>query len=274
MTSSQLAVITINHHHAEPIKKMIESLYTSTKSVNFRTFLVNNTPDEIIENWLNENFPDVRIYENTKPRGFAENINQMILEHPSFDYYLLLNPDVICLPGMIENLITVMEKDVQIGVVGPRLLNFDGSVQPSRRRFASFRVLIYRALHLDKVIKNLPAVNHYLMINEDFDSISEVDWVTGAIMLLRKKALDDVGLLDERFFLYFEDEDLCCRMWQKGWKVCYLTEATAYHAHMAEGRNKIFSKANLQHILSAIKMFIKYRGRISNCSEDISKNYN
>lgn len=268
MTPSQLAVITINHHHEEPIKKMIESLYNSTNGVTFRTFLINNTPAPIIKNWLAENFPDVSVLENTQPQGFAENINQIIQQYPVYDYYLLVNPDVICLPGMIENLMDVMENDVQTGVTGPKLLNFDGSVQPSRRRFASFRVLIYRALHLDKVIKNLPAVDHYLMINEEFDSISEVNWVTGAIMLLRKKALDDVGLMDERFFLYFEDEDLCCRMWQNGWKVCYVPEAIAYHTHMAEGRNKIFSKANFQHILSAIKMFIKYRGRISKCNED------
>ena len=247
---------------------MIESLFSSTKEVDFRTFLINNTPDKNVKNWLNENFPDVHVHENTQPRGFAENINQIIREFPFFDYYLLVNPDVICHPGMIEHLIAGMEKDDRIGVIGPKLINFDGSVQPSRRRFASFRVLLYRALHLDNVIKNLPAVDHYLMINEEFASISEVDWVTGAIMLLRKKALDDVGLLDERFFLYFEDEDLCCRMWQKGWKVCYLTEASAYHTHMAEGRNKILSKANIHHILSAIKMFIKYRGRISKCNED------
>lgn len=267
MITSELAVITINHNHEESIKKMIDSLFASTKEVTIKVFLINNVPDLKTKNWLAKEFPDIKVVENLKPKGFAENINQVIRQYPTYDYYLLLNPDVICLPGMIEKLIAVMENDKRIGAAGPKLLNFDGSVQPSRRRFASFRVLIYRALHLDELLKNLPAVNHYLMINDEFNAISEVNWITGAIMLLRKKALDDVGLMDERFFLYFEDEDLCCRMWQQGWKVCYIPTAEAFHAHMAEGRKKIFSSANFHHIYSAIKMFIKYQGKISDCNE-------
>jgi len=103
------------------------------------------------------------------------------------------------------------------------------------------------------------------VVLDAFDPISEVDWVTGAVMLLRKAALDEVGLLDEKFFMYFEDEDLCCRMWQKGWKVCYINDAKAYHAHMAEGRKRILSKANIRHISSAFKMLFKYGGKIGPC---------
>jgi GT2 family glycosyltransferase len=161
----------------------------------------------------------------------------------------------------------VMEADSGIGAAGPELLNFDESIQPSRRRFASFWVLMLRALHIDALFDNLPAVDHYLMTNDSFEQNAEVDWITGAVMLLRGKALDQVGLMDERFFLYFEDEDLCCRMWQHGWKVCYTRSARAYHAHIAEGRKKILSKANFHHLLSACKMLIKYRGRISACTQ-------
>ena len=270
---SKLAIITINHNHREMLKKMVESLDASVNDepvelpVPTRIFVINNVPDPAAKGWLAEAFPAVQLIENPRPQGFAHNINQVIQQNPGFEFYLLINPDVICLPGMINSLMAVMESDSNIGVAGPELLNFDGTIQPSRRRFASFRVLIFRALHLDSIFKNLPAVDHYLMTNDAFEQISEVDWVTGAVMVLRKKALDQVGLMDERFFLYFEDEDLCCRMWQKGWKVCYARSAGAYHAHIAEGRKKILSKANFHHLLSAFKMLIKYRGRISTCTQ-------
>jgi len=263
----KLAIITINHNHGDMIKKAIISLHTSTAAIRFKAFVINNVPDSDTKDWLLDAYPDVSWVDNARPQGFARNINQVILHNPFFDFYLLLNPDVICLPGMISNLMTVMAENHEIGVAGPELLNFDDTIQPSRRRFASFCVLIFRALHLDAMFKNLPAVEDYLMSNDAFDTVTDVDWVTGAVMLLRKQAIDQVGLMDERFFMYFEDEDLCCRMWKNGWKVCYVRSAQAYHAHLAEGRNKIMSKANFQHLLSAVKMLFKYHGRISNCKE-------
>ncbi len=262
---AELAVIIVNHNHGEMLRKTVESLPFLTFDDPFQVFVINNIPDEHVTTWVKQTFPDFHLIQNENPRGFAANINQVIRNNPHFDYYLLLNPDVICLPGMIETLLEVMEGDPHIGAAAPELLNFDGTVQPSRRRFASFRVLIYRALHIDALIRDIPAVDHYLMNGVTFDPVTEVDWVTGAAMILRKATLDDIGLMDERFFLYFEDEDLCCRMWRNDWKVCYVTEAKAFHAHLAEGRNKILSKANIHHVLSAFKMLIKYRGKISTC---------
>lgn len=264
---ARLAIITINHGHGEMINKTVESLHATATDLPFTVFVINNIPDDRTKGWLAEAYPAVQVLENAYPMGFAENINQVIRQNPDFDFYLSLNPDVICLPGMVAGLMTAMANDPAIGVAGPELLNFDGTIQPSRRRFASFRVLIFRALHLDAMIKGLPAVEHYLMTKDAFDTLTEVDWVTGAVMLLRKATLDQVGLMDERFYMYFEDEDLCCRVWQKGWKVCYVRSAQAYHAHIAEGRKKLFSRANFHHILSAFKMLIKYRGRITKCTQ-------
>ena len=259
----KLAVIIINHQHTHMIRDAITSLPGEIFNEPNQVIVINNKPDEATAEWLAVDHPTVDCVKNPEPQGFARNINQAIKSNPEFEYYLLINPDVICHPGMITTLVDAMAADPQIGAAGPQLLNFDGTVQPSRRRFASFRVLIIRALHLDKVFKNLPAVNDYMMHGINFGPVTEVDWVTGAVMLLRKTALGQVGLMDERFFLYFEDEDLCCRLWRAGWKVVYVTNARAYHAHLAAGRNKILSKANLHHILSAVKMFIKYRGRIT-----------
>ena len=260
---TKLATITINHYHGEMIRKTIESLFSSAQEVEFESFVINNVVDEHTTAWLTENFPLVTMIQNKASSGFAENINRFIQSHPKFDYYLLLNPDAVCMPGMIETLLGTMEASPGVGIAGPQLMNLDGSVQPNRRRFAKFFVLVLRILHLDAIFKHIPAVDRYLMEDVHFIELTEVDWITGAVLLLRKKALDQVGLFDERFFLYFEDEDLCARMWRKGWKVVYVPQATAFHVHIAAGRNNPFSKASFTHIVSAIKMFIKYRGKIT-----------
>lgn len=260
---TKLATITINHNHGEMIRETIKSLFSLSKGVNFESFVINNEVDAATTVWLKNNFSSVEVVQNEHPRGFAENINRLIQSHPNFDYYLLLNPDVVCLPGMIETLLSTMEGHPEVGIAGPMLMNPDGSFQPSRRRFATFFVLVLRILHLDAIFKHLSAIDRYLMQDMQFSEPTEVDWITGAVLLLRKAALDQVGLFDERFFLYFEDEDLCARMWRNGWKVCYNPQAKAYHVHIAAGRNKPFSKASFAHIASAIKMFIKYRGKIT-----------
>ena len=245
----------------------MDSLMSLNDQIPIQAFVINNIKSPETTSWLQKTYPETIILNNPKPRGFAANINTIITKYPNFDYYLLLNPDAICLPRLLVNLLQAMQEDRRVGIAGPQLMNMDGTLQPSRRRFASLPVLILRALHIDSLIKHLDTVDQYLMRDAFFTSTTAVDWITGAVMLLRKEALDDVGLFDERFFMYFEDEDLCCRMWQKGWKVYYVPNAKAYHAHIAEGRKKILSRANLHHITSAIRMMLKYHGKITNCTK-------
>ena len=261
----KLAVIIINHQHGDLLKHAVESLKNSSYEKPFQIFVINNLKDDVTKKWMTQTYPEIELIENTRPKGFASNNNQIIEGHPEFDYFLLHNPDVTCHPGMLSQLISVMKGDPKIGVAGPMLLNPDDSIQPSRRRFASFLVLLIRALQIDELFRDLSVVDHYLMNNVKFNDITNVDWITGAVMILRKKAIEEVGLFDERFFMYFEDEDLCCRMWQNGWNVSYIKTTQAYHVHIAEGRKKIFSRANFHHIASAFKMLLKYNGNIIRC---------
>jgi len=263
----KIATITINHQHDRMIKDTINSLMALRDQVPFQAFVINNLKDTGTTSWLQKTYPETIVLENPSPEGFAANINTIIKGYPDFDFYFLLNPDAICLPGLLTNLLQVMQQDHQVGIAGPLLMNMDGSPQPSRRRFVTLPVLILRALHIDSLFKHINAVDKYLMRDATFTDKVAVDWITGAVMLLRKEALDEIGLFDERFYMYFEDEDLCCRMWQSGWKVVYVPQAKAYHAHLAEGRKKILSRANLHHITSAARMMLKYHGKITNCSK-------
>lgn len=259
----KLAIIIINHNHGEMLQKTIQSLFNLPDKTKFQVIVVNNTPLDGVGEWLLLHYPQTEIINNQRPQGFARNANMAIQHGEPYEYYLLLNPDVICLPGMLDRLVTHMEEFADTGIVAPKLLNLDGTDQPSARHFATLPVLIIRTLHLDRLFKDSRILKGYLMIDFNLNITTEVDWVTGAIILLRKQSLNQVGLMDERFFLYFEDEDLCCRMWRKGWKVLYVPQAKAYHNHLAAGRRKPWSKMGRYHIISGLKMLWKYKFNIS-----------
>jgi hypothetical protein len=255
-----LAIITINHHHGDLIKKTIQSLINLPDVCSFQLFAVNNLPEADFAKWIKDVCPTAVLIENSTPKGFSENINAVIKANPQFPFYLLLNPDVICLPGLLDHLLEIMLRDAIIGIAGPRLMNMDGTVQPSARRFPNLFALVVRALHLDYFFRKSSSLQEYLMVDTTINRVTAVDWLAGSVMMLRKTALDQVGLMDERFVMYFEDVDLCYRMWEGGWKVCLVPEARAYHAAISESRNNLISRAGLRHIASAIKFFLKYKG--------------
>jgi hypothetical protein len=265
---SPLAIILINHNHGDLIKRTINSLGQLPDECPFHLFVVNNLPDPGLTEWLREGFPSVTRIENSVSRGFSANVNGVIRDHAWFPLYLLLNPDVVCLPGVLDRLISTMTQDDTIGIAGPRLLNMDGTVQPSARRFPNLPALVVRALHLDGLFRRSRFLRDYLQSETHITEVTPVEWIVGAVMMLRKAALDQVGLMDERFVMYFEDVDLCYRMWEAGWQVCLVPEAKAYHQALAESRKRYFSRARFRHIASALKYFLKHRSRPKPGSEE------
>jgi GT2 family glycosyltransferase len=98
---------------------------------------------------------------------------------------------------------------------------------------------------------------YYLMQDWDHNDNRLVDWVLGGCMMVRKKAIEQVGLMDERFFLYFDDVDWCWQMWERGWQVAYVAEAAMFHQHMRTSANKLFSRATREHLKSLYRFVLK-----------------
>jgi GT2 family glycosyltransferase len=149
--------------------------------------------------------------------GFARACNQGIRMGEGA-YCLLLNPDAVIDGASLQGLVASMEGHSEPGLVAPRLVYPDGSLQLSVRRFPTLRAIGLRILRLDGLFPG--PVDRYLMRDWDHEEGRDVDWVIGACMLLRRKAVEEVGLLDEGFFMYYEDIDLCYRMGQQGWGGC------------------------------------------------------
>ncbi|MDP2918332.1 MAG: glycosyltransferase family 2 protein, partial [bacterium] len=198
--------------------------------------------------------------------GFGTAINWGINNAPeAAEYLLFLNPDIIIQGNALEKMLEFMAKRQDVALLGPKLLNPDLSGQNSCRRFITPQLILYRRTFLGRFSFARKALKHFLMEDIDHNKTQEVDWIFGACMMVRRSAIEEVGLMDERYFLYFEDMDWCRRFWEKGWKVCYYPEAKMIHYHRREsaaesGFSVLFNRAARIHIASAVKYFIKFFG--------------
>jgi GT2 family glycosyltransferase len=251
-----LSIVIINHHHSGIIERSIESLMALPDKVTFELLVIDNTPSDNLGDWLNSRYPDVTIHKNLTPLGYAANANLGLRTAARGRYAMMLNPDVICLPGLLDKLVEHMDRNPAVALTAPTLLNLDGSLQPSCRRFPTPLTLAIRFARLDSMFPGLMA--HYLMEDWDHAAASDVDWVTGAVVVFRRDALQAVAWMDESYFMYWEDLDLCLRLWHAGWHVSYLPDARATHAHLRQGVKTPLSKFGLWQMGGAVKIFRRF----------------
>lgn len=258
MSPLDLSIITVSHGHSRVIRNCLSSLYSLPDAATFETLLIDNLGASPAAEWTHAHHPEVQLLLNSARRGFAANVNAGMTTLLNGRYFVLLNPDVICIPGLLDRLVDFMDDHPDVGIAAPQLFDPDGTLQANCRSFATPRALAFRALRLDAIWANRPLIRRYLMTGPGGASATEVDWVTGAVAIIRRAAVAQVGLLDERYFLYWEDMDWCCRMWQAGWKVCRIAEASAIHSHRREGVRRPFSRAGYAQVAGAIQFFIKF----------------
>ncbi|MGB5749465.1 MAG: glycosyltransferase family 2 protein, partial [Desulfobacterales bacterium] len=206
------------------------SVYDNLNGIKVNVHVFDNGSNDHVD--LTETiFPKTTLFRHHRNIGFSGGVNQ-VLKKTSSPYIVILNPDTIIFDNFFESVIGFMEKNSDVGILGPKVMNPDQSIQASARAFPTFHsAFCGRKSLLTRVLPNNCFTCANILSNtSDGRTPMEVDWVSGACMVVKRKALDDVGLLDERFFLYWEDVDWCKRMWDKGWKVTYYPRATIQHA--------------------------------------------
>ncbi len=256
MTVPDVSIVIVNHNHRTLIERCFASLYALPDRAAFEVILMDNTPADGTADWISAHYPRVTIRRNTVRRGFAANANAGIGRTAASRYVLLLNPDVVCIAGLLDRLIAFLDGHPQAAIVAPQLHDPDGAIQPNVRRFPRPAVLALRALRIDGLWKS-PGVRRYLMHGEG-PRTAEVDWVTGAALMVRRAAIQTVGLLDEHYFLYWEDLDWCYRMRQAGWTVHCVPDARAIHILGREGVRRPFSRAGRAQFAGAVRFFRKF----------------
>lgn len=225
-----IAVIVVNWNACEDLRVCLRSLTAEPRPrVSYSVWVVDNASSDDSPNMVASEFPDVRLIANNTNLGFSQANNQAIAQSES-RYVLLLNSDAWIHPGALETLVAWADAHPQAGIVGPKVLNPDGSLQMSCRRFPTLGAGFFRNTYLGRWFPKNKYASDYLMADFDHAAERPVDWVSGCAMLLRREMLAQIGTLDERFYMYCEDVDLCRRAHDAGWEVVYVPDAVVTHA--------------------------------------------
>jgi len=248
-----LSVIIVNWNTRDLLCQCIDSLTQTLKKVDTEVFVVDNGSIDGSAAAVREKFPWVRLIENPVNWGFAKANNQA-LSLSKGRYFLLVNPDTQVKDQAIERMLSFMSAHLEAGLVGAQLLNADGSKQNSIANFPSLATEL-----LNKSLLRWLFPEKFPGKETDYAGPVEVDSVIGACMLVRREAVDQVGLLDEGYFLFLEETDWCYRIKKAGWKIYHIPQAAVLHfqGKSAEAEK---GKARIEYYRSRYRYFKKNRG--------------
>ena len=235
----EVSIIIVNYNTRDYLEKCLSSIYKTIKEIKFEVIVVDNNSIDGSSEMVKSRFPEVKLVINSKNFGFAK-ANNSGYGKSTGDFLLFLNSDCE-LPG--QNFLKMLEhvqEHEDVGIMGPRLIYPDFSFQPSVGRFPTFFTEIFDNLLLSK-IPLLSTICKDKFDRKEYQKTVEVDWITGACLLGRRKAFEEAGKFDESFFMYMEDIDLAKRIKHKGWKVVYFPEATGIH-HLGKSSEKNIKK--------------------------------
>lgn len=252
-----LTVSIVNWNTAEELAECLDSVL-SQEGTEIEVIVVDNASTDNSGYMLKTQYLGrIKFIQNSNNIGFGKAHNQA-LSQSTGRYFMLLNPDSkLTSPGTLSEIVNYLDQNPDIGVLGPKILNTDGSLQYSARRFPSLIAGMFRNTVLDKLFPSNRYVKNYLMSDWSHDEISEVDWLSGAAMVVRRETIERIGPLDERFFMYCEDMDWCKRAHCDGWKVVYYPKVSLLHRIGASSDKDPYA-AIRRHHKSMLLYFLKY----------------
>jgi N-acetylglucosaminyl-diphospho-decaprenol L-rhamnosyltransferase len=253
-----LAVVVVNFNAGDFLLRCVGSILGSAGELELDVVVVDNASRDGSAARTAQAHPEVQLIQNPDNRGFAVAANQGIAATDA-PFVLLLNPDAELRGGTLASLVKVARERPRAGAIGCLVRNPDGTIYPSARRVPGpFEALMHA--FLGPFVHNNPWTRSYTMADWDRASEREVDWISGSAMLLRREALDQVGALDEGFFMYVEDVDLCTRLREGGWSVLFSPEVEVVHeiGVSARGRSRPMAHA---HSDSIYRYFVKHLAR-------------
>lgn len=242
---TDLAIVIVNYNVRELLRRCLHSVLASEGDFSYDVCVVDNaSPDQSAE-MVRAEFPEVQLIANRENAGYPAANNQGLrllgVEKADVDerprYCLLLNPDTEVPADAFAKLLAYLDQHGDIGVIGPKLVLPDGRLDLAcRRSFPTPEVSGYRMLGLSRLFPKSRRFGRYNLTYLDENTIADVDSVVGAFMMVRTAALDDVGLLDERFWMYGEDLDWAKRIKDQGWRVVYYPRVEVLHVKRASSR--------------------------------------
>jgi GT2 family glycosyltransferase len=249
-----LSVIIVNYKTKDFLDHCLESLLSSAPGTSSEIIVIDNDSQDGTREMMKQKYPQVTLIINHANYGFARACNQGIMASKG-EYLFFLNPDTVIDSNTYDLILAFMKTQPRIGVAGCYLYSPDGRIQTSFYRFTSIPNQLGRALLLYTILPRIrittPFFREYL--REEYAT----EQVCGGAMVVRREAIEDVGLFDEAFFLYYEDEDLCYRMTQKGWKIASIPGTRIIHYHDQSSKKNI-KKAIFSSYKSQFLFYNKY----------------
>lgn len=236
MSAFCVSIVIVNWKTPGLLAACLDSLLLDGGAEEFEFLVVDNGSADGSVEMLRQRYPFVKVIANSENIGFSKACNQVI-PLARGRYVLLLNPDTVVAAGAVGRLADFLDQNASCGAAGPKVLNPDGSLQLAcRRSFPDPLAAFFRISYLSRLFPGHPLFARYNLTYTDPNSVLEVDALSGSCMMVRRQAIDGVGLLDEDIFMFGEDIDWCWRIKEAGWKVYYVPEAVVCHHHGAASR--------------------------------------
>ncbi|MBI2861631.1 MAG: glycosyltransferase family 2 protein [Chloroflexi bacterium] len=250
---TDISVAIVSYNVCHQLEECLDSLRTSVGEFTYEVWVVDNASADGTAEMVRSKHPEVGLIASPYNGGFAY-ANNLALKRSRGRYALLLNPDTILPPTALADMQAYMEHHPEAGVAGPKLIRPDGSLDLAcRRSFPTPSVSLFRMLGLSKLFPKSRLLARYNLTFLDPDEPAEVDSVCGAFMMVRSEAIAQVGLLDERFFMYGEDIDWALRIKARGWKVLYYPGVQVIHHKGASSHQSRL--ATRKHFYQAMRLF-------------------
>ena len=246
-----LSIIIVSWNTRDLLAQCLQSVYDTVHGLEFQVFVVDNASSDGSAAMVRERFPQVRLIENTKNVGFARANNQAIREAGG-QYILLLNSDARVMGDSVLQMARFMDGRAEVGIVGPPLVFPDGRPQLAWGPLPSLASEVWSLFGLDR-LRSSGAWR-----SDSSQRFLETGWVSGACMMVRRRVIEQVGLLDEEYFMFSEEIDLCYRARKAGWKIIHLPTALAIH--VGGGSTGLTAKRILMLYRGKLQYFAKHHG--------------
>jgi hypothetical protein len=259
-----LSIVTLNWNVAPLVGELLDSIVRETRGISYEILVADNASKDgiarVVEAFTKEHSEVALTFlKNDRNLGFAAGNNPAIRLSKG-RYVVLLNPDARVKDGALQKMVAWMDAHPDVGVAGPRLLNPDGTPQPSVRRFPRLADQVLILLKLHRLARFLPPLRTYFADDFDYGREQDVDQVMGAAFFVRRRVFEDIGLLDESFFIWFEEVDFCKRAKEAGWRVAYVPSATVVH-HGGESFAREFTLKKQRYFNASMRTYFrKHRG--------------
>ena len=258
---NDISIVIVSWNTKKHLEECLTSLRTIDGNLSAEIIVVDNASSDGTPEMVRAQFPEVILIETGANLGFAGG-NNVGIKEATGKYVCLINSDVNVPPDCLPKMFSYMEQQPAIGLLGPGMLGTDGRVHRSGMRFPTLWSLFLRAFFLDVLFKRSKFFGGYLMKDFRFDRTTDIDVLNGWFWMARREALNQAGLLDERFFMYAEDVDWCKQFHLAGWRVVFYPEAKALHYGGASAANAP-SRFNVEMQRADLQYWKKYHGRVS-----------